>query len=89
MAGREGRGMAGRQRRGRSAGQLKGPLNPNLYLMSQGGEESRAGASLVPQPQGEEWQQLRGTGTAVGGHGAAHGWLLAAGVGSTSSSGQL
>lgn len=46
MAEREGagRGIVGRQRRGRSAGQLKGPLNPNLYLMSKRGEQgSRAG----------------------------------------------
>lgn len=53
MAEREGagRGIAERQRRGRSAGQLKGPLNTNLYFMSQRGEwGSRAGWGQPDSP---------------------------------------
>lgn len=62
MAEREGtgRGIVGRQRRGRSAGQLKGPLNPNLYLMSERGEwGNRAGRGRpAPDSKGKERQHL-------------------------------
>lgn len=90
MAEREGagRGIVGRQRRGRSAGQLKGPLNPNLYLMSKRGEQgSRAGWGWpAPIPRSVS------TSTCWAGQAplpelgilAAQGWLVTADMGTTS-----
>lgn len=68
MAEREGagRGIVGRQRRGRSAGQLKAPLNPNLYLMSKRGEQgSRAGWGRPAQIPRSVSTSTRGAGWAL------------------------
>lgn len=99
--GRARAGIVGRQRWGRSSGQLKGPLNPNLYLMSKGGERgNRARWSRpAPVPRGRSvststcGDRHGPCATARTGHLAAQGWLVIAHMGNTTllelSSGQF